>query len=468
MKKAQAGQLSQNVTAILGLLERNQLLWKSRISPLHVYIHPSNRDGYGVNPQDCRSLINDIAAIGWNWALASPAVAFEIPTEIPTEGATREAIASFNHTLYATSQGSLPPVKEAFMRYASVGCSHTNTALRMIHAQCAHDGALSSNGVLNADLLRQHDADFFDAYQSGLQWSVISSSVSEEFPELPSLIQEALNLASQVSRREHELQLCRRILNCYRAAQAARPGKAVQFQDLKNALLRSRSKITASLPYMYTFLLKFGGGEAGDLLQETEQMVRATSSADRLLGQIFWQAISQDMRKGEVCLRFRHALLRAAYCCPEGLITASDAKRMCSAASLAQVVQADGLMQELRSLASQLQCSSEVMPVLWDFEVAIVLAVLDKRHKDMPKGVSLEAIAQETVDRVHKQHGIILTTKFEAHRPVVPDQRPAAGSSRDGPAIATLCHAQSVGFCLEARSSLVRVTHCTFFGVVEA
>ena len=53
------------VENILDYLKKKHLLWTVKLEPMLVGIHPCNRDGYGVNPQDVLDLIDSIVDVGF-------------------------------------------------------------------------------------------------------------------------------------------------------------------------------------------------------------------------------------------------------------------------------------------------------------------------------------------------------------------------------------------------------------------
>ncbi|CAJ1382169.1 unnamed protein product [Effrenium voratum] len=359
VEQASEGRMVQTMGALFTYLEDKQLMWRQRVSPRFVHCHPANRDGYGLNAMDCHSLLRDISACGWNWAQIDA-----MACEVPGSGPSHDSVLEFNVAQQLGSGGLLPTVEPHTIKLASLSCSHTNMALRLILAEMAHEcDSLCLNGRLNLERVRQHDAQLYEASQSGLQWRVISADVMQAVPKLASLVQEAMNAGGQLQRREHELQLARRILNTWREVSAGRTDP-VAFAEIRDRVLRSKPPCAPCLPHMYGFLMKWGGGPSGSAMVETESVIKQFgSSTERSLGPDFWDAI--------------------------GASGPADCKRMCSANLLQPVLHAEGIMQEMRALAST--------------------------------AVNKEAIMQE--------HGVVLTKKWESHRVTGDEVSTAASSS---------------------------------------
>ncbi|CAJ1394789.1 unnamed protein product [Effrenium voratum] len=187
VEQASEGRMVQTMGALFTYLEDKQLMRRQRVSPRFVHCHPANRDGYGLNAMDCHSLLRDISACGWNWAQVDA-----VACEVPGSGPAHDSVLEFNVAQQLGSGGLLPTVEPHTIKLASLSCSHTNMALRLILAEMAHESdSLCLNGRLNLERVRQHDAQLYEASQSGLQWRVICADVMQAVPKLASLVQAA-------------------------------------------------------------------------------------------------------------------------------------------------------------------------------------------------------------------------------------------------------------------------------------
>ena len=57
--------LVKTVQSCLDFLTEHGMVTTMKLPPLAVGVHPSNRDGCGVNPRDVHELIDNITAVGW-------------------------------------------------------------------------------------------------------------------------------------------------------------------------------------------------------------------------------------------------------------------------------------------------------------------------------------------------------------------------------------------------------------------
>jgi len=57
---------------LANLLEGHKLMYKIRIDPTYVHVHPMNRDGVGVYHSGKVALLSDIADAGWQWEECRP------------------------------------------------------------------------------------------------------------------------------------------------------------------------------------------------------------------------------------------------------------------------------------------------------------------------------------------------------------------------------------------------------------
>ena len=78
-------------------------------------------------------------------------------------------------------------------------------------------------------------------------------------------------------------------------------------------IMRSKPPNPASIPFIFKFLMQYGGGFQDDsLVRQTESFVRVHGHAQRQLGQDFWDAISAEARGMNPHALFKHAMLKLA------------------------------------------------------------------------------------------------------------------------------------------------------------
>ena len=186
---------------ILKLLKDNDLSYIMKIKSRFVGFHRRNRYGDGINAIDAIDLIKEIFDVGFSRTMVKP-MCFEI-------SAADTETHSINNYVAEAASGMLAPCPIGSLKFASVGCGHTNQGIRAIDAECMCDSApeMTMDGKFNLDKIKAADPNLADAVIEGLDWLVICSEVEEAFPELPEILQEALNIMNQLARPESELQI---------------------------------------------------------------------------------------------------------------------------------------------------------------------------------------------------------------------------------------------------------------------
>ena len=204
------GQQTGAWEGILVILTKNNLVLILQLPPEVVGVHPQNRSSLGVDSAAAQEHGDDILQAGYSSQKASDATCFECP---PAEMA--KEFEDFNENLLKESSGFLPPL--SMLKYLSVGGSHTNTFLRQVNGgvPSAVPGLADSMGNLNFDSLSVGRASFAEACKKGMQWTVLHWQCAFQWPGLPHLVQEALNLHCKKSQTEIEimLNLCNRRKN---------------------------------------------------------------------------------------------------------------------------------------------------------------------------------------------------------------------------------------------------------------
>ena len=389
LKEAKDGEgLVRVVENTLKYLKSKHLLTSMKLDSNLVGIHPCNRDGYGVNSQDVRDLIDSICDVGY------------VQTRVHAVGVEIEGawVRDWNSKLFRSANGLLGTVEVEAMKITSICGSHTNCALRLFRQGASHDNpSICVGGKLSMELLLARDASFHEAAAEGLTWDVISGAVAEEFPELINLISRSGNTSLQ--RGEHELQVLRRLHTTYYRLQA-QSGQAPSFASLKKLILASKPSCSASVPHMFTFCLKASGGADASFLQETEAFVRAYCPSSRQLGPVMWEAFGQDCRghQSEPIAAFRHGLLKQAYLRQN--VNVADVKKMTSRDLFPKVKEADNMILAVRSIlrdngASEWLTDSRIIQALGTMDMAMTSHVLGIKQQDEKKYKTVQAIGHD-------------------------------------------------------------------------
>ena len=428
VQDAQKSGIVQGMQKTLALLSKHGLLQSQVIEPGLVGIHPSNRDGMGIVPHSVHQLLEDIASVGFDSRQCDP-----LCTDVPPGD---RLIESFNLQLAESSQGTIPVNK---LKYVSLSCSHTNTALRCIVSGAPHeyDGSeLTVHGRLQLEQVRIKDPAMAQAAETGLTWRVINhEAMSVE--GLADLLQAAANTSAQLARGESEFQILRRVLNMINVKGGA---GQLQFATVKQAIMRTKPQCMDAVPDMFTFLVRHG---AAKHLQEklllTEQRMKASKVECRSLGKDFFHAIGQDPKDPaqDALVLIRHAILAFAYCSPvPKQIGIQDVKKVSIKDKLVhnRLKEAQALLSKIHGLydahdwkAYEKAQVEACIDALHTFDDQIVLMGLDKKvHYP-----SFMHVACAFVDSIESIIGERLTNDYDAFKaPVVasPSKQIAKGS----------------------------------------
>lgn len=407
LQKSQQGMHVQCMGKLATLLKHHKLMYRIRIDPGFVHIHPANRDGIGICPQEVIGLLSDIGDAGWQWDEVRP---------VCVEAHGDAHIEAFNKQL--AKHGDIPAIETGTCKYASVSCTHTNMVLRMFRAGFKHpDARFTSNGHLSMDMLKGFDKDFWDAASYGLFWDVLSKEVVQEFPELPNNFQQAMNTGSQIQRKETELQMARRT----QLVTAARE-PAPSYEAVRNAISRTKPACINTLPFIFKFCLNFGGQT---WLMDTE---RACKSSTRALGPEYWDAINKEV-KGCSFVRLRHAALKLGYTSPEKFVSASDMKRLFNNNMVKDLGLANDIVHKARGLMEKRKLLED--DEMHKFECAIIAVLLGKKHPEVTTASTIESAACRFVLAVTRKHGVTLTHEWDEHFEEEPPMPAASAASSE-------------------------------------
>ena len=237
LTKAEEGSIVQAITGLHEYLLNEKLAFKLRIQCDMVGVHFQNRDGIGCSATHVGELISSFAAIGFVEKEVK-AICIEVPSN-PRGDQVRQ----FNDRLVAEAAGKLAPVSGQALRYASIVGPHTNQAFRAFKAGLEHnDSKVTVDGRLSMPKLATMDPEWHRCIEQGVEWLVISHSITEHFPNYAALAQAAGNTAGQVAAVEHELQLARKVNLAIHAHLAKNPAATtVAYQDVAGEILRSRA-----------------------------------------------------------------------------------------------------------------------------------------------------------------------------------------------------------------------------------
>ncbi|CAL1159028.1 unnamed protein product [Cladocopium goreaui] len=377
LEEAEKGSLLQSMEKIYAILRDHGLMWSSTVHSRWIGVHESNRDGTGISPDHVQKLCLDFFEFGY-----VPSASRRICIELGTGDRCSDDTRAYNDKLVQQSNNLLPPIKDK-LRFATIAGSHSNQVMRMWFYGMEHASEkLTTGGRLSSEILQRSDSLYWQAVHQGVEWEIISSLVPATWKHFASLASSAANSAQQVSQGETDLQVCKKIASTWQACNA---GNVMTYQEMKPILLRSKPPRTETIPHLFSFMMKCGGGATGHLMQATESFVRCNGISSRRLPVQAWDYLATDVKnkQGEQAVLWRHAMLKTMYCVENGL-TPGDIKKSFSNGSIfQQVLVFERTHQELRKLgASMSELSGHMLAQgLGVFEVDSVMAILGKKFK---------------------------------------------------------------------------------------
>ncbi|CAE7256769.1 unnamed protein product [Symbiodinium sp. CCMP2592] len=377
LTKAEEGSIVQAITGLHDYLLNEKLAFKLRVQSDMIGVHFHNRDGIGCSATHVGELISSIAAIGFVEKEVK-AICIEVPSDH-----RGDQVRQFNERLVAEAAGKLAPVSGQALRYASIVGSHTNQTFRAFKAGLEHsDPKVTVDGRLSMPKLATVDPEWHRCIEQGVEWLVISHSVTEHFPNYAALAQAAGNTAGQVAAVEHELQLARKVNLAIHAHLAKNPGATtVAYQDVAGEILRSRPPCGSALPGIFIFVLKYGGGVKEDsYMSITERYVRAHGAPNRGLGNDFWTGLATEVKGKEQHVSWRHWLLKLAFSGAEKFVSGSDLKRAFGRDLLGKVASAERSLADFLLLLKSMPMSPElVATTVTEIEMSMAAIILGKR-----------------------------------------------------------------------------------------
>ena len=131
----------------LELCRASRLLRKQQLPSSYVVVHPRNRYGDGIVPEQVNKLVDAFANHGFSLNEIGLPLASEVPPAANPRGGE---VKVFNEAIVKDAQGALPPIAEEEYSVVSVAKSHSSMASRCVIFEMPHDNArITDGGKLN-------------------------------------------------------------------------------------------------------------------------------------------------------------------------------------------------------------------------------------------------------------------------------------------------------------------------------
>ncbi|CAE7809241.1 unnamed protein product [Symbiodinium sp. CCMP2592] len=391
LQKAAAGSLLQSMNTLMQHLFSRNLAWRLRLNPDLVGVHYENRDGQGVSASHVQDLISSIASIGFvETELRSVCV------EVPDDH-RGDRVREFNRALVAESSSKLAPVDMGNIRYASIVGSHSNQTFRAFRAAVMHhDQKVTIDNRLSVEKVATFDQAWATAIKNGVEWTIISYSVTEAFEQFVPLAQSAGNTAAQVAAVEHELQLASKVNRSIDAMLKKQGKSTVQYSDIAPEILRSRPPSASALPGIFAFVVKCGGGcDPESFLSKSERHIRARGQPKRSLGPEMWQALSSEVKGKLQYVHWRHMLLKLAFTGQDKVLSASDVRKALQGGMLAKAAEAEKMSRDMQSILNSANHLTPEVKFATLSEVEVEMAAVALRKFDSTGALVNDARLQE-------------------------------------------------------------------------
>ena len=196
----EGGKLVQLVYTMIDLSRKGEMGNDVQVPPHQMGIHPKNRQGKKMIATTMQKKGNKITNVGFRNQLCGPdrAIAFEVtPLSNHIEA----------HTLAVTSASPMFATYGAgVVRGGSCGCGHLNQWLAAVRhgAETSYTDLCDKGETrLRAGIVTKGNPEYEKAVQEGITWFMFKYQMEDQYPELPSIIQRALNIEHHVGEGDH-------------------------------------------------------------------------------------------------------------------------------------------------------------------------------------------------------------------------------------------------------------------------
>ena len=279
--KEDDSQLVSIVYRMLDKIAEHQMSYTARCPSIHMGIHPNNRAGKQMVAADMNKKGAKIVNVGFTFKLCGKdrAIAFEnSPDTNHCESYTIKSTIG-NPMFYQYTPNTV--------RAGSVGCGHLNQFLAAVGCDATTvEPSLQVPGKTKIDSHRilAGNRDLAFAVEHGLEWTIIKHQVETQWPELPELIQRALNVEHHVGEGESWDEQLRFTVQ---KAIAKTIGSGSQTQPDWHSVLAivaaSSPPFLADLPSHVNFLKKWGGGLKQQLALDTLEYIAKAMPQGRIV-----------------------------------------------------------------------------------------------------------------------------------------------------------------------------------------
>lgn len=244
---------------IRDMLQSAGHLYQLEVAPAMLLVHPSNRAGGMLSWYDCHEKGSRILACGPDLSKIQESVAIELATY----ASKRQSQLQANKDLVNASAGQLAKVSGQ-ERYLSLGSSHLSQFCKAVfhNANTEHQELMAMcNGTMSIEALTQgQPATVFQKMcTTGWKWSILQACVEDCFPDLPCMVQQALNASHGVAMGSNEVEVMTHVAASYHHC-----------HNLQQALAMATMTKRKCMPYVQAlahYVKHYSGGETFPIIQ---------------------------------------------------------------------------------------------------------------------------------------------------------------------------------------------------------
>jgi hypothetical protein len=241
-------------------LQENGLMYQQTLKPTQLLVHPLNRGGAMLSHYDCHHKGANILAIGPDLNKIQASVAIEVSNQM----AKKKSQIAANEAIVHASEGTLcPPSGQE--RFLSLGSSHLSQFCKAVLHGCTtlneELAAIAHNGNLNLQSCcgsQGNQNPFYTMCTEGWQCDIIVAQVEDIFPDLPQLIQAALNSSHGIAQAQTEIEIMASMASHYAHTKALK--KALQLAE------STKPKCMPYIPAIAHYVQKYSGGTNFDTI----------------------------------------------------------------------------------------------------------------------------------------------------------------------------------------------------------
>jgi hypothetical protein len=363
--------------SLLTIALDNNLAYKLKLPARFVGVHPSNRNGEGLEPNRVHTRGGLIVQSGWSWSAIND-------NSICIEDSPNKAIAKFTIGLTKMSP-KFASYDEKEVKAGSLGAGHANHWLACLAQQVPCEVAnISEHGKMSPSKCCK-DIGVKEAMEHGLNWLVIRWEVEADCPTIPFIIQGALNAQASTHEGANFVQCLLQIVD---EARVLTKAGSVRWADVAKRVAKAQPARAADVPSMIEYTKVWGGLPSGGFIRELNECCKQFVPSDRLVSpQIFKTLGGLRFSPTELPAHFVNAAIFTHAASKEGVqdnyaryISKAEFESLATKNKVA-VLKADQILVRAAKVAdtSTLDRTSK-LKAIGNLKQHIVMSVLGKLH----------------------------------------------------------------------------------------